>query len=56
MIVIFDNVIDHFYTESLIFGEVDMPSGFRSVLKELFSISGSFGERNGSVSSICIFD
>lgn len=33
-----------------------MPSGFQSILKELFSVSGSFGSKNGSISSICIFD
>lgn len=33
-----------------------MPCGFKSAMKELFSMSGYFGEKNGSISSICIFD
>ncbi|EAS06537.1 ATP synthase alpha subunit, nucleotide-binding domain protein (macronuclear) [Tetrahymena thermophila SB210] len=56
VIIIYDNIYDHLYSENLIFGQIDMPSGFKSVLKELFSMSGYYGDRNGSISSICIFD
>jgi len=33
-----------------------MPSGFRSALKEMFTKTGCFGARGGSISSLCIFD
>ncbi|EAS06536.2 ATP synthase alpha subunit, nucleotide-binding domain protein (macronuclear) [Tetrahymena thermophila SB210] len=56
VIIIYDNIYDHFQQESLIFRQIDMPSGFNIVLKELFSMSGYYGDRNGSISSICIFD
>ncbi len=56
VLLIFDDVYEHFLQEYNIFNTINLPFSPISILKELFTAAGVFKYEGGSLSCLLCFD